>query len=195
LDESVGRKLRASSCVRHVALVDYNGVVDVELRKLFERDIFDDAAANVWSSPALDPGSVLSIAHFNIRGSYVLHNVEHARKLAKRADRNTMRAVAIQVGNENVGGIRLERNTVVSVVYNGVFNRDLVAAIDVPSICVRWAMNGSRDGVDIDVLESDILPFVDQVEPLGAVDHLDIFDQDVGRLEYRHSYGTQQRRV
>lgn len=56
-------------------------------------------------------------------------------------------------------------------------------------------MRRRRCRIERDPAIGNVLPLVDEVEPLGAVDHLDVLYQDVRRLEDRHCDGPQQRGV
>lgn len=45
-----------------------------------------------------------------------------------------MAAVALQALNQDVGAVRLERDTIVAIVDDRVLNNDVVAAVSIPSV-------------------------------------------------------------
>jgi hypothetical protein len=57
-----------SSRVGHIALVDYDGVVDVALDEHVERHVLHDSAPHVWACPTLDASAVLGVAHPDVAG-------------------------------------------------------------------------------------------------------------------------------
>ncbi len=80
-------------------------MVDTVLDKVFKGNVFHDTAADIWTSPALNPGTILSACHLDISvgatlplaheccGVYygsvprdnVLNYVENSRELTQRA--------------------------------------------------------------------------------------------------------------
>lgn len=85
----------------------------------------------------------MSVGHDHIRGSEIFNNIEHSWKLSERADRDTagktlnkglnfetfdsLRTIAVQIGHEDVRGVRLQRDTVVPVVDDRILEDDIVA--------------------------------------------------------------------
>lgn len=58
--------------------------------------------------PDLDPGAVACVGHGNVVDVEVLHNVRLSLVLTERADTDSMRAVANQVLDNDVGAVGLE---------------------------------------------------------------------------------------
>jgi hypothetical protein len=51
-------------------------------------------------------------------------------------------------------------NAIIAVVDNRVLNHYVIASVDIPSVGVCCATCRSRDGTDVNVVEHDILAFV-----------------------------------
>ena len=71
-----------------------------------------------------------------VRRAYVdvLYDVYLPEVLAKRADADAVAAVADQILHHDIGAVRLEGNTVVSIVDVRVLDDDVGASVSVPSI-------------------------------------------------------------
>jgi hypothetical protein len=93
-----------------------------------------------------------------------------------------VRAIAVEVRNENIRGIRLEGDTVIPVVDNRVFDDNIITAVYVPSISVLCRLRGSRSSIDRDLVENDVITFVHEIDPFRTVDHFYVADGDVCSL-------------
>lgn len=85
-------------------LVYNNRMVDCSFVKVFEGDVLDDTATNIWSSKRLDSGSVLCVCHpdisgppenveikfkswrVNLPGEHIFNSVKYSRVLTQRSN-------------------------------------------------------------------------------------------------------------
>lgn len=90
---------------------------------------------------------------------------------------------------------RLERNTIIVIDDHRVQDGDRVTAVHVPAVGVGRLVRRVGYGVDVYVVVDDVLALIEQVMPFRAVNHVDIFDQDILRLEYGKRDGAEERRI
>ena len=89
----------------------------------------------------------------------------------------------------------LERNTIVVINDHRVQDSDSIAAVHVPAVGVGRLVRGVGHGVDVYVVIDDVQALVEQVVPLWTIDHVDILDQDILRLEDSQCDGAEEGRV
>ena len=61
-------------------------------------------------------GSHRSVEHGNVVYQHILNDVDLVRVLAKRPNRDTMRAIAVEILDQNFGAIWFEGDTICRVV-------------------------------------------------------------------------------
>lgn len=99
----------------------------------------------------------------------VLNNIGFAFVLAQRSDTDTMTSIAMKVLNQDVGAIRFEGDTIVTIVDVTVLNDDVVAAVGIPPICILCHVLAGAKAVDCDVGEQYVRAVRYEIVVLGRV--------------------------
>lgn len=111
-----------------VALRDLDSVVDVADSHGIVGNVVDTtlSAATLkitrqssrGAGPDLDASTITGVGHGDVVDEDILHDVGFCSVLAKRTDTDAVTAVALQVLDQDVGAVGLERDTIVTIVDN-----------------------------------------------------------------------------
>jgi len=85
-----------------VARVDKRGILVVGVPEILERDVVDEAVANIWPRPRLHTGGMLPVEHPHILDVDVADEALFARVLPYGSHGLAMRAVAVHGVNVQV---------------------------------------------------------------------------------------------
>jgi len=119
-----------------VACVENDGPVDVEVVEVLEGDVLDVSVSDVRTGPGLESCTVLGIQHDDVLNVGVLNDVLDARVLADTAHGDAMAAVAIDSGDQDVGGVGFGAEAVVADVNPRVSDCEAVDVVAVPAVGV-----------------------------------------------------------
>lgn len=144
-DGQLGRKLIAGSeILLAVALGNLDGIVDVTDLHRVVGDVVDTALATTAlkvagkgsgrTGPDFDAGTVAGVGHRDVVYEDVLDDISLGGVLTQGANRDTVAPVALQILDEDVGAVGLERDTVVTIVDHRVLYNNVVTAVSVPTI-------------------------------------------------------------
>lgn len=169
-----------------VALGDFNSVVDVGDGHGVVGDVVDTTASSATlkvarelgcaAGPDLYSGHVGGVEHGDVVDEDVLDNVDLADVLAEGADTDAVRAVAVQVLDEDFGAVGLEAHAVVAVVDDTVLDDNVAAPVGVPSVGVLGGVVALAVPANVDVAVHDVGTVGDEVVPLGGVAEVEVLD-------------------
>jgi hypothetical protein len=146
---------------------------------------------------------VLSVDHRDVSNVDVRHDIWYAVVLAQGSNGDTVRAIAVHVLDEGVGGVGLEGDAVITIDDGGVSDDDVVGSISVPcredtdkirllsphserapkltSIGVgSGSANIRAQALHVDVLEGNVARLEDDRVPERGVGDRDALNDDVG---------------
>jgi len=100
-----------------VDIVDAHGIVGDVVHATFATTALEVAREGCrGAGPDFDAGAVAGVGHGDVVHEDVFYNIGLCGVLAERTNTDAVTAVALQVLNENVGGVGLEGDAVVAVV-------------------------------------------------------------------------------
>ena len=188
-----------------VALRDLDAVIDVFDVHAVVNDVFHHPASAATlqvaaqrrrhAGPHLDTRAVAGIEHADVLDQNVLHDVDLAYVLAQAADRDTMRAVAVQVLHQDLRRVGLEADTVVAIVDGAVLDRDLARAVHVPPVRVLRSVVAPAVARNEQIAENDVAAVGYEVVPLRRVEQVQIADKSTVQANGSEEDGAQGRDV
>lgn len=125
-------------------------------------------------------GTNLSVQHDNVLNVSVLYVILDARILANAAHRDTVGAVAVDVGDEDVGGVGLGGEAVVANVNPGVANGQAVHVVGIPAVGVLGQVLVGGQVLDDNVVVDDVLGGHNEVSPDRRAGESDTLNEEVG---------------
>ena len=90
-----------------------------------------------------------------------------------------MRALAVEILDQCVGGVGFEADAIISVDNVTVRDMDGVAAVNIPSVSVLRLLPARLNGVKADVVKRDVFGPVNQVVPERTLHLIDVLDENV----------------
>ena len=164
-----------------VALVEHDGRVCVLDVDILVGDVVDESVADVRACPGLEARAVLPVEERHVFDPGVGDVVLYAGVLADGAHGHAVGAVAPQVLNEDIGRVGLGGEAVVANVDAGVCYGETVNVERVETVGVLGQRRDVRGyGVDVDVIEDDVLGAHHEGCPAWGVFEVEAADFDVG---------------
>lgn len=122
----------------------------------------------------------LSVQHDHVLDVGVLYVILDALILANAAHRDTVGAVAVDVGDEDVGGVGLGGEAVVTNVNPGIANGQAVHIVGIPAVGVLGQVLVGGQVLNDNVIVNNILGGHDEVSPNRRAGEFDTLNEEVG---------------
>lgn len=183
------------------ALRELDGKTDVDQLEVLEGHVLDETAAattvvavaghvGAGSLPGLDVGAVHGVLDGHVLEGDVLVVVWGFFVLTDRSNGDSSTTLAVNVLGEQVGGIALGSNTIVTGDNGSVLDEQVVALPGIVTIAVHSVPLAVTGGIDEQVGEGNVVAVPDESGPELWSNNTQVVDKDIAGVVNSETHGA-----